>query len=98
MGLRQTRGGTGTFSGSGGGRRFPGGGPVLADGGGGGGIINRGNFPPGLITDDALNGAALSTKHIRFHRQGFAYDGTAYDAGAHDNTGWSLVAGNAGNL
>lgn len=96
MALRVTRGGVNTFAGSGGGRRLIGG-PIEA-GGGGGGVLNRGTLPPGLITDDALNGAALSTKHIRFHRQGFAYDAGPYDAGAHDNTGWSLIGGSAGNL
>lgn len=91
--MRRNRG-VNTFSGSGGGRRFPGGGPIQGDGdGGGGGPISRGTLPPGLITDDALNGAALSTKHIRFHRQGFAFDNTLYSVGAHDNTGWSRTGG-----
>ncbi len=91
MALRVTRGGVNTFAGSGGGRRLIGG-PIEA--GGGGGLLNRGSFPPGLITDDALNGAALSTKHIRFHRQAIWLDSAAHTAQTlHDSTAWGRVAG-----
>ena len=93
---------TGTFADSGGRRNRGGafgGGGSLGGGDDGGGIISRGSLPPGLITDDALNGAALSTKHVRFHRQGFAYDGNNYTSlSVHDNTGWSRVGQSANSL
>lgn len=89
---------SGTFANRGGGRRRVIGGPIIGGDDQGGGVITRGTLPPGLITDDQLNGAALSTQHIRFARQGFAYDGASYDIDVSDNTGWSRVGGTAGNL
>lgn len=81
-----------------GGRRAPiiGGPIILGDGGGGPPITGR--AAPGSITDDQLSGARVSTEHIRFARQGFAYDGTKYAVGAHDNTGWSRTGGVANSL
>lgn len=88
MTTRASTGGIQTFS-SGGGRRNRGGTPIDD---GSGGLINRASVRPGLISDAQLNGAALSTQHIRFARQGFAYDGTNYTGlSVHDNTGWTRV-------
>jgi hypothetical protein len=77
------------------GRRNPGGalGPALPR------ATPRGEILPGVITTDHADTRGISSRRVRFDRQGLAYDSTIYtDIIIAGNTAWNRVGGSTGHM
>lgn len=59
----------------------------------------RGEILPGVITSDHADPKGISSRRVRFDRQGLAYDGTTYSTiTIPGNTAWSRVGGAGGHM